>query len=71
MGAEEIILPAQLAKTAQGDKLQFDDGQSLSLVSPLPYLDGQELVVAVITKQHYALRKQELARQLLQEIVKQ
>ena len=71
MGAEEIILSATLVKTVQGDELRFVDGQILKLASPLFCPDGQELTVAVITKQHYQLRKQELAKQLLSEIVNQ
>lgn len=71
MGAEEIVLSAILVKTARGDELRFIDGQVLKLASPLSCPDGQELEIAVITKQHYQLRKQELAKQLLSEIVNQ
>lgn len=69
MGAEEIVLSATLIKTARGDELQFADGQILKLSFPLSYPDGQELAVAVITKQHYQLHKQALAKQLLSEII--
>lgn len=71
MGAEEITLSATLSKTLQGDELQFADGQILKLASPLSCPDGQELTVAVVTKNHYQLHKQELAKQLLSEIVNQ
>ena len=70
MGAEEIALPATLIKTDQGDSLQLIDGQTLRLASPLPGgINGQEVIVAVVARHHYQLRKQELARQILFEIV--
>lgn len=70
MGAEEIALSATLVKTDQGDTLRLVDGQTLKLAHPLlGGIDGQEVVVAVVARHRYQLQKQELARQLLLEIV--
>lgn len=69
MGAEDIALPARLVKTAQGDEVRLHDGQAIKLPSPLKLPDGQELVIAIATKTRYHSQKQELAKQLLQEII--
>ncbi|MFA5010151.1 MAG: hypothetical protein WC553_02910 [Patescibacteria group bacterium] len=70
MGAEEIALPAQLVRTTSGDEVHLNDGQILKLSAPLGCADHQELVVVVLAKPYYQTNKQELAKQLLQEIIK-
>jgi hypothetical protein len=70
MGADEIALPARLVKTPQGDELRFSDGQVLRLAQPLSCSNGQEMMIAVVMKNHYQVEKQALAKQLLLEIVK-
>ena len=69
MGAEEIALSAKLVKTSSGDELHFIDGQILKLLQPLSCSNGQEMIIAIVNKARYQLQKQELAKQILLEIV--
>lgn len=69
MGAEDITLSGRLVRTAVGDEIHLADGQIIKLNQPTPYANNQELVVGVATRTHYQCQKQELAKQLLQEIL--
>jgi len=69
MGAEDIALSGRLVRTPQGDEVHLVDGQVLKLATPLPYANGQEITVGITTKAHYQSQKQELAKQLLREIL--
>lgn len=69
MGAEEIAFLGRLVRTPQGDEVHLSDGQTIKLAHQLPYPDGQELTVGILTRARYQSQKQELAKQLLQEIL--
>jgi len=69
MGAEDIVLAGRLTRTPQGDEIHLTDGQVLKLTGSLAYPDRQELVIGITTKLRYQSQKQELAKQLLHEIL--
>ena len=64
-----MVLSAALKKGDPGDILVLANGTELPLPVVLPHPEGTTLVVEVLTPHQQQLNQQELARQILQDIL--
>ncbi len=66
---EDLLITTTLLKTPEFDTLALPDGQTLRLDRPLPYASGEEIVIAIMPKDHYEKSQQEVAHAILHEIL--